>query len=98
MFMDELEMGSLVLDIDGNRLDGKFLRETGAIDDSFTIIKGGAAEPLRVATFGLRNGNSVLRWKSIAGRTYQVQRSSTLDQAGWMPASEAITATGATTS
>jgi hypothetical protein len=32
-------LGSLVLDIDGNRLDAKFLRENGAIDDHFTILK-----------------------------------------------------------
>jgi len=33
-------LGSLVLDIKGKRLDAKFLRETGVIDDYFTIIKG----------------------------------------------------------
>jgi len=31
--------GSLILDIDGNRLDGKYLRSTGVIEDSFTILK-----------------------------------------------------------
>jgi hypothetical protein len=33
----------MVLDVDGNQLDAKFLRETGAIADSFTIVKGTAA-------------------------------------------------------
>lgn len=33
------ELGSLVLDIDGNRLDAKFVRENGAVDDYFTILK-----------------------------------------------------------
>jgi hypothetical protein len=33
------QLGSLVLDIDGNRLDAKFVRENGAIDDYFTILK-----------------------------------------------------------
>jgi len=32
-------LGSLVLDIDGNRLDAKFIRENGAVDDYFTILK-----------------------------------------------------------
>jgi hypothetical protein len=32
-------LGSLVLDIDGNRLDARFLREDGSIDDYFTILK-----------------------------------------------------------
>ena len=40
MFISLDELGSMVLDIDGNRLDAKFLRETGAIEDHFTIIKG----------------------------------------------------------
>jgi Big-like domain-containing protein len=40
MFISLNELGSMVLDIDGNRLDAKFLRETGAIEDHFTIIKG----------------------------------------------------------
>ena len=59
MFADELEMGSLVLDINTNRLDAVFLRDTGAIDDHFTIIKGGAAEPLRLATIKMGGGKVI---------------------------------------
>ena len=33
------ELGTAVVDVQGNRLDLKFLRETGVIDDWFTIIK-----------------------------------------------------------
>jgi hypothetical protein len=33
------QLGSLVLDVEGDRLDARFLRETGAIDDQFTIVK-----------------------------------------------------------
>ena len=32
-------LGSLVLDINGNRLDARFLREDGSVDDTFTILK-----------------------------------------------------------
>lgn len=39
MFISMAALGSMVLDVEGNRLDAKFLRENGAIDDSFTIIK-----------------------------------------------------------
>lgn len=42
MFISLARLGSMVLDISGNRLDAKFLRENGVIDDSFTIIKGTA--------------------------------------------------------
>lgn len=43
MFISLMNLGSMVLDVNGNRLEAKFLRDTGAIADSFTIIKGGAA-------------------------------------------------------
>jgi hypothetical protein len=34
-------LASLVVDIDGNRLDGTMIRENGSKPDTFTIIKGG---------------------------------------------------------
>ncbi|OYW76022.1 MAG: hypothetical protein B7Z37_10790 [Verrucomicrobia bacterium 12-59-8] len=37
-------LGSMVLDVNGNRLDATFLRETGATNDTFTLIKQGAAD------------------------------------------------------
>ncbi len=40
MYFSESQLGSLVLDVNGQTLDAKFLRETGALDDWFTIIKG----------------------------------------------------------
>lgn len=33
------QLGSLVLDIGGNRLDATFVRENGGVDDYFTILK-----------------------------------------------------------
>jgi hypothetical protein len=38
-FFSLAELGSLVLDINGNRLDATFVRSTGATPDTFTIIK-----------------------------------------------------------
>jgi predicted MPP superfamily phosphohydrolase len=35
-----LELGSCILEVNGNTLNVKFIRETGAIDDYFTIEKG----------------------------------------------------------
>jgi hypothetical protein len=32
-------LGSLVLDVNGNRLDATFVRENGSVDDTFTILK-----------------------------------------------------------
>jgi len=42
-------LGSLVLDVDGERLDATFLDSTGAVRDSFTIRKGRSASTRPVA-------------------------------------------------
>ena len=39
MFASLRELGSMVIDVNGPRMDVKFLRETGVIDDQFTIVK-----------------------------------------------------------
>ena len=97
MFVKERQLGSMVIDVNSNRLDAKFLRNTGSIDDQFTIIKGAPPEPFRFATF-LVSGNVVrAQWKSVAGQTYHVQKSGGLETPNWITASPDITATGATT-
>jgi hypothetical protein len=68
MYFSEGSLGSMVLDIDGNRLDARYLRADGTVGDSFTIIKGGAP----AAPFGLTgtvlNGNRLnLEWSAAAG-------------------------------
>jgi hypothetical protein len=45
MFYSAGKLGSLVLDINGNRADIKFLRDTGVIEDYFTIVKGNGTQP-----------------------------------------------------
>jgi len=40
IFISRNNLGSLIIDIEGSRLDAKFLRENGQIDDHFTILKG----------------------------------------------------------
>ncbi|HVI72453.1 MAG TPA: metallophosphoesterase, partial [Pyrinomonadaceae bacterium] len=47
MFISLNNLGSMVLDVNGNTLDAKFLRENAAIADSFRIVKGvaGPATP-----------------------------------------------------
>jgi hypothetical protein len=97
MAVSYLRMGSLILDIDGHRLDATFLRETGAIDDRFTIIKGAAPEPLRIATFRINDQAIHAAWKSVAGRRYQVEATPSVAESAWTPISPAIEASGATT-
>ncbi|HXG62701.1 MAG TPA: metallophosphoesterase [Planctomycetota bacterium] len=45
MFISLNQLGSLVLDIDGNRLDAKFLRSDGTVGDYFTILKSTTTPP-----------------------------------------------------
>jgi hypothetical protein len=91
-----LRMGSLVLDIDDQRLDARFLRETGTVDDWFTVLKAASAPELRVQV-QLVAGQVIASWKSMTGRTYVVERCYALGEP-WQAASSEIIATGATTS
>ena len=97
MFMGVSQVGSLVLDVNSNRLDGKFLRDTGAIEDHFTILKGVGPDPLTIKTIRLSEGNLALQFKTIAGQQYQLQGATQLGPSNWQPVGNIITATGATT-
>ncbi len=98
MFIKLKQLGSMVIDVDGPRLDAKFLRETGVIQDHFTILKGGPAEPVRLATLRHQGGNVAAKWKSKAGKSYRLEPTANLDAPSWTAISPAILATGATTS
>src|SRR5207247_7961858 len=95
MFFAELELGSLVLDINGNVLQAAFLRETGAMDDYFTIIKGGTEGGFGDVTLELANGTQTLRWQSRSDRYYQVERATALAPANWSILATALPGTGA---
>src|SRR5207247_2247145 len=69
MYRSLNRLGSMALDIHANRLDAKFIRETGDIDDEFTLIKG--ASSLRILSTVIDGGKVSLSWASVADRTYQ---------------------------
>jgi len=98
MFVTLLQMGSMVIDVSGNRLDAMFLRETGAIDDHFTILKGEPAEPLRIVRARVNSGQVTVGWKSRAGAKYRIEQTLDLENPAWEVASPDVIATGATTS
>src|SRR5436305_8628689 len=87
------QLDSMVIDIDGNRLDAKFLRETAAIDDQFTIIKGGRPAAFRLATLRISDGTITATWKSSAGSRYQLEKTSRLVNPARIPAGPVLTAT-----
>jgi PKD repeat protein len=45
MVVSLLSLGSLVLDVNGNRLDARFLTDAGAVADQFTMFKGQPTVP-----------------------------------------------------
>ncbi len=46
MYIDFQQLGSMAIDVDGNRLDAKMIRETGAVGDYFTMLKAGIGPPV----------------------------------------------------
>ncbi len=53
MFISLNNLGSMVLDVNGNTLDAKFLRENGAIVDHFRMVKGSIAPVVPAAPSNL---------------------------------------------
>jgi hypothetical protein len=75
MFLSLNRLGSLLLEINGGRLDAKFIRETGAIEDYFTMEK----VHLRIG----RSGNQTrISWPASASQ-FRLQTSLTLSNPSW---------------
>jgi hypothetical protein len=80
MYYSALHTGSVVLDIDGDRLDAKMIRENGSVDDYFSIVKTEPTPqaPLAPASLTATAGNAkvTLSWPASAGAlSYSVKRS-----------------------
>ncbi len=78
MFYSALHVGSMVLDINGNQLDVKMIRDTGAVDDYFTLLKNDPVTPPAAPT-GLAatagNAQVALGWNASAGAaSYAIKR------------------------
>jgi hypothetical protein len=95
MHTSYLVMGSLVLDIDGPRLDAKFLTLDGQTNDYFTILKD--TSDFRLTTIQFANGDVIVTWASRPGKSYRVEFAPNL-AASFTPVSDLIPATGPTTS
>jgi hypothetical protein len=96
MYFGELELGTFVIDIDGSVLQARFLRETGAIDDYFTLIKGAATGPLWIVSYQQADGQLTLAWNTTPGERYRVEGSTRLSPANWTTVSEVFQAAGST--
>jgi hypothetical protein len=83
MFVSLNQLGSLVLDIDGNRLDAKFLRADGVVADHFTLMKGVPSRRLRITNMNVTGSVLTLAWNSIPGKFYYVLFTPTLHPPAW---------------
>jgi hypothetical protein len=97
MYVSLAQLGSVVLDIDGTRLDARFVRADGLIEDHFTMLKGVTGGALQLTAWQFKNGLVTLTWKSVPGRYYHVQRTTNLEVPDWTDVSEATLSTGITT-
>ena len=69
MFTSLDVLGSLVLDVDGNRLDVTFVDDNGATLDYFTLLKGDDQSlPVELTSFGAiaADGEVTLRWNTAS--------------------------------
>jgi Calcineurin-like phosphoesterase/Immunoglobulin domain/Purple acid Phosphatase, N-terminal domain/Bacterial Ig domain len=87
--------GSVVVDVDGLRMDVKFLRETGVIDDSFTIDKSQPAAGMKpMLRVDRVPGALDFSWPTSLP-TFQLQSRATTDPAeSWLPIPYAPTLIG----
>jgi hypothetical protein len=90
-----MNLGSMVLDVDGNVLRARFLRETGAIDDYFTMVKSTTLEGRILRLTSVSKGSEAveLNWEATLGATYIVERTDDLAHPDWRAVSGRMTAT-----
>jgi len=84
-------LGSVVLDINKDRLDAQFLESTGAVSDHFSILKG---NEFRITSFRVQPNSVALTWRSEPGRIYYVDYKPALTNTAWTPVSGGIVAQG----
>jgi acid phosphatase type 7 len=84
MFISLNNLGSMVLDINGNTLDAKFLRENGEVWDYFRIVKGTVAPvtpaaPTNLAATTVSSSQINLSWTDNSGNEsgFRIERCKT---------------------
>ncbi len=82
MYFSVLTYGSLVIDVDGLRMDATFLSSTGTIDDTFTIIKGSASGGSPQLSITRSGTNVAIGWPN-SFTNFQLQATSRLPAPQW---------------
>ncbi|HET6564041.1 MAG TPA: DNRLRE domain-containing protein, partial [Xanthomonadales bacterium] len=60
MFISLEKLGSMVIDVSGNQLDAVFLDNTGAVQDSFSIVKTPDTDPPLISSASAEDANHVV--------------------------------------
>lgn len=92
MYVSMNAMGSMVLDINGNRLDAQFLGLSGVLD-SFTILKGADPNGFRISSFSVHEYIATVTWTSVPGQYYLVQYTYDVAAPDWVDFSGPLLAT-----
>lgn len=96
MYVSLNKLGSLVLDIDGGRLDAAFLQSNGNLGDTFTMLKPGTPQAIRITSFIVNSQIMDIAWSANTGQTYHVERARSLAAPEWERISPPIIAVGDT--
>ncbi len=77
MYLWTSTLGSMVLDINNNRLDARFLTSTGATGDYFTIVKGIPNVPTGLTATAISSSQINLAWTDNSSNeaTFRIERS-----------------------
>ena len=97
MFVSLNELGSLALDITGQKLAARFIQDDGLIGDHFEIWKGMTRTGLKIVSLTSNGGFLTLRWQSEPGQVYRVERTPSLESPDWQVVEDNIPATGSHT-
>jgi len=94
MFYSVLTPGSLIIDINGLRLDATFLSASGTVDDTFTMAKGEYAETLPPVLSIARDGtNAVISWLTSM-TDYHLESTASLNAPQWSVISASASTNG----
>jgi len=96
MFISLNNLGSMVLDVNGDTLDAKFLRENGAIADYFRIVKGAVvpvvpAAPGNLVATAVSRTQINLSWVDNSGNEtgFKIERCKTASCTNYVEISQA---------
>jgi hypothetical protein len=94
MYKSALQLGSLVIEVDGNTLHAEFLTNSGVVEDTFSIIKQQGVRPVRVVANALTQQQIELSWSTQNNIVYVIQRATNLLESGWHDLGPPVSGTG----